>query len=89
MRSRRTFGFIVLIIFVGAAVGTVLGEVMALVLPKGVVQEFFTKSWMPTLGPGTLDLVLFSLTLGMTLKVNGAGIIGILVAVYLLRWVFD
>ncbi len=89
MRSRRTFGFVVLIIFVGAAVGTVLGELMALALPQGVVQEFFTKSWTPALGPGTLDLVLFSMTLGMTLKVNGAGIIGILVAIYLLRWVFD
>jgi len=89
VRSRRTFGFVVLIIFVGAAVGTVLGELMALALPQGVVQEFFTKSWTPALGPGTLDLVLFSMTLGMTLKVNGAGIIGILVAIYLLRWVFD
>jgi hypothetical protein len=89
LRSRRSIGFIILVIFVGAAIGTILGELVALILPAGVVQDFFTRSWMPELGPATLKLVLFELTLGLKLKVNSAGVIGIGVAIYLLRWVLN
>jgi len=89
LRSRPSLGFIILIIFVGAAIGTILGELMALILPPGVVEDFFTKSWEPELGPATLKLVLFELTLGLKLKINSAGIIGIGVAIYLLRWVLN
>ena len=89
MRSRRSLGFIILVLFVGAAIGTILGEVAGLILPPGVVQEFFTRSWTPELGPGTLKMVLFELTLGFKLKINSAGVIGMGVAIYLLRWVLN
>jgi len=89
LRSRRSLGFVILVLFVGAAVGTILGELVTLILPPGVVQEFFTRSWMPELGPATLKMVLFELTLGLKLKINSAGVIGIGVAIYLLRWVLN
>jgi hypothetical protein len=73
----------------GAAIGTILGEVMGLIVPAGVVQELFTRSWTPELGPATLKMVLFELTLGLKLKINGAGVIGMFVAIYLLRWVLN
>jgi len=87
--SRRTLGFIVLILILGAAVGTLLGELIGLVLPEGVVREFFVRSWTLEIGPGTLNASLFSITLGLTFKLNAVGIIGIGFAVYLLRWVLD
>ncbi len=89
VRSRRSMGFIILVLFVGAAMGTVFGELMGKVLPEGVVNDFFVKSWEPELVPATLKLLLIDLTFGLKLRVNGAGVIGIAVAIYLLRWVLD
>ena len=89
MRSKRSLWFITMVLFLGAILGTVLGQVINLTLPDGVVKKFFMNG--PNLGfaPFTLDVVLFSLTLGLTFKFNVVGGIGIFVAVYLLRWVLN
>ncbi len=86
MRRKRSFGKVVLIIFIGALFGTLLGELLGLVLPEGVVKEFFTRSWSPEFGPATLNLMLLSLTLGLSLKVNVSGAIGVGLAIYFLKW---
>ena len=86
MRSRKTFGKVLLVILLSALFGTLLGELLGLVLPDGVVKEFFVRSWSPEFGPATLDLVIFSITFGLSLKVNISGAIGILIAIYLLKW---
>ena len=86
MRSRKTFGKVLLVILLGALFGTLLGELLGLVLPDGVVKEFFIRSWAPEFGPATLNLVIFSLTFGLSLKVNISGVIGIFIAIYVLRW---
>lgn len=86
MRSRRPFGKIVLIILLGAMAGTLLGDVVALALPDGVVKQFFIASWPLKVGPLTLDAVLFTLTFGFSLKINLIGLIGIGIAIYILRW---
>jgi hypothetical protein len=89
VQSKRSLWFIAMVLLLGAIFGTVLGELIGLVLPEGVVKQFFLKG--PTLGfdPAKLDLVLFSITLGLAFKVNVVGAIGIFVAVYLLRWVLN
>ena len=89
MRSKRSLWFITMVLILGAMLGTLLGEVIGLTLPDGVVKKFFMNG--PDLGfsPFTLNLVLFSVTFGLTLKVNVVGGIGIFVAVYLLRWVLN
>jgi hypothetical protein len=79
----------VLILLIGAMTGTLLGELIAILLPEGVVKEFFLKSGTLAFGPGTLNVVVFSLTLGMTFKINAIGLIGLAFAVYLLKWVFN
>lgn len=89
MRSRRSIAFIILVLFVGAAIGTLFGELMGGILPEGVVRDFFVKSWEPALEPATLKLFLLDVTFGLKLRINGAGVIGIAVAIYLLRWVLD
>ncbi len=81
-----SLGRIVLVIVVGAMIGTLFGELLGLLLPTGVVKEFFLRSAHFGFGPATLDVRLFTITLGFTIKLNIVGLFGIGVALYLLRW---
>ena len=82
---RISFRLLVLIIILGALIGTVIGQI-ALLLPEGVVKEFFVRSVTSGFDPATLDLNVFSLTIGFTFNLNISGVIGIAIAVYMLRW---
>lgn len=84
--SRKPIGHILLVIILGAMIGTLLGELVGLIIPAGVVKEFFLKSAAFGLGPATLDIKLLSITAGFTIKLNIVGLLGIGVAVYLFRW---
>jgi hypothetical protein len=84
---RKSFGYFLLVIVAGALIGTVLGEIIAFVIPDGVVKDFFLKSATAILGPGTLNIIVMSFTLGFSLKLNITGVIGILLAAYAFRWI--
>ena len=84
---KKNIGFIILIIILGAVIGSALGEIIAFILPAGVVKEFFLKSASASIGPGTLNIIIFTLTLGFSFKVNTIGILGIVIAAYILRWI--
>ncbi|MDZ7344697.1 MAG: hypothetical protein ONA90_09335, partial [candidate division KSB1 bacterium] len=73
MRSKRSLGFVTVVLLLGALAGTLIGELIGLVLPAGVVKEFFLANGALGFGPATLNAVLFSITLGLTLKINVAG----------------
>lgn len=87
---RRSVKIIVLMIFSGAIIGSVLGDVAAAVLPESVVRDFFTLAFDTTkyglAEPFVLDLRIFSITFGFTLRVNFMGVVGMGVAYYLLRY---
>lgn len=83
---KKSIGWILLIILLGALIGSALGEILAYILPQGVVKEFFLRSAVFTLGPATLDIVILTFTLGFSLKINVIGILGIIIAAYFLRW---
>lgn len=85
--KKKRLATIILIIFVGALIGTVLGELIGLVIPDGVVKQFFLKSASASFGPGTLDIIVLTFTIGFSFKINIIGILGILIAAYALRWV--
>lgn len=84
---KKSLAFIIFIIVLGAMIGTAIGEVLGLILPTGVVKEFFLKSASASVGPATLNIILITLTLGFTFKINITGVIGVLIAAYALRWV--
>ncbi len=86
MRKKST-AFIIFIIIIGALIGTAIGEVIGILVPQGVVQDFFLKSASASIGPGTLDIILLTITLGFSFKLNVMGVIGILIAAYALRWI--
>ena len=84
---RKSLSFIIFVIIIGALIGTAIGEVLGLILPAGVVKDFFLKSATANVGPATLNIILITLTLGFTFKINITGVIGILIAAYALRWI--
>ena len=85
--KRKSLGFILIVLVLGALIGSALGEVLAYIIPNGVVKQFFLKSASASIGPGTFNIIILTITLGLSIKVNIVGIIGILIAAYALRWV--
>ncbi|MCH7495769.1 MAG: DUF4321 domain-containing protein [Candidatus Marinimicrobia bacterium] len=70
----------------GAVLGTLVGEILGYVLPEGVVKQFFLLSKTLSVGPGTLNIIMLQLTLGLSITLNVISLIGIAIAYYLLRW---
>ena len=83
---KKNIGLILVIILLGALMGSALGEVLGLILPEGVVKEFFLRSAEFSLGPAAVNLLILSFTLGFSFKINIIGVIGIALASYFLRW---
>ncbi len=86
LSRKKSFGYIVLVLFLGAMIGSALGEIIGLILPDGVVKQFFLNSVSGGIEPATLNAVLFSITVGFKIKLNVVGIVGIVIAAYILRW---
>ena len=84
--ASRGLGLIILIVVAGLVVGSLLGELVASVLPAGTIQDLLTRG--PQIGltpPATVDLRFVALTFGMMLKVNVVGILGVVLAAFALR----
>lgn len=85
--KRRGAGFILLVLLGGALLGSALGQLVGVLLPQGVVRDFFVKAVTPGLTqPMTIDLLVMTLTLGFTLKLNIVALLGVLLTAYLLKW---
>ena len=84
---KKSLGWILLIIIVGALLGSALGEVLGLVLPQGVVRDFFLRSAEFGFGPALVNLAVLTFTIGFSIKLNIIGILGIAMAAYFLRWI--
>lgn len=82
----KSLGFIIFVLLAGALVGSGLGEILGLIIPEGVVRDFFVKSIEGSFGPATLNVILLTVTIGFTIKLNVVGIVGITTIAYLLRW---
>jgi len=84
---RRRLGLIALVMFLGILVGTVVGQVIGLLLPEGkVIRDVFVNSTDLHVGPLHVDFVVFSFTLGFSLRVNLMSAVGIFLVALVLRW---
>jgi hypothetical protein len=84
---RKPIGLLILVVILGVIIGSSLAEVIAYVLPgESVVEKFLTKSITPGFAPTGLDIGALILTIGIKVKVNVMGILGIVLASYLYRW---
>lgn len=92
--TKRSLGLIVLVLFVGTLLGSVLGELLGWILPAGVVKEFFLTSVSFDLaglvgqesGVITLNLVALSIQFGFKFTLNFTSIVGLATAYYFLRY---
>ncbi len=86
MAGQHGLGLIVLIVVAGLVVGSLLGELVASLLPSGVIHDLLTRG--PQIGlspPATVDLRFMALTFGMMLKINVVGLVGVALAAFALR----
>jgi len=84
--AKRRVGLIALVFFLGVIVGSVAGEVIGLLLPEGnVMRELFVSGKVLEVKPFELDLLVFTLTFGFSLKVNLISVLGIVFVALLLR----
>ncbi|KPK90210.1 hypothetical protein AMJ80_08740 [bacterium SM23_31] len=80
-----SFKLLILYVILGALIGSLLGEIARL-LPSGVVKDFFLRSVTAGFDPATLNLKIITFTVGFTFTLNIAGVLGVAIAVYMLRW---
>ena len=86
MAAKRRIGLVALVFFLGVIVGSVVGELIGLMLPEGnVMRELFVSGKEFKVGPLNLDLIVFTLTFGFSLKVNLISVLGIVLVALLLR----
>ena len=86
MIRKKSLGWIFLILLFGIFVGSALGEVLAYILPAGVVKDFFLRAAQFSLGPATLNLIVVTFTIGFSFKLNIISVLGVGITAYLLRW---
>lgn len=86
-RARRSLALVALLLFLGIVVGTVLGEAIGLILPEGkVLRDVFVNTVEYHAGPVHLDLVVFSVTFGFSLRANLMSVVGIFAVLLFLRY---
>lgn len=87
--QKRPILFIFLILFLGCILGTALSMFIALILPDGVVRDFFILSKSFGFGQNAnnwLNLGPLRFKLGIFFDVSILSIIGILISWYILRY---
>jgi len=84
--AKRRIGMVALVFFLGVVLGSVVGELIGLLLPDGnVIRELFVSGKEFKAGPADIDLIVFTFTIGFSLKVNLVSVLGIIVVAFLLR----
>jgi hypothetical protein len=100
MDRNKTLGWTILFVVIGLIIGGVLGESLGYILGKigemsggGIdnpIRNFFVKALEVDLGYNgggwTLDLYLFKIRLGLGFKFNVVSLLGMVGALYLLKW---
>lgn len=85
---KKSLGIILSVIFIGSIIGSAVGELIALIIPEGVVKQFFLRSVTIGFEPVTINLGILDFTLGFNFILNIIGVLGISFAAYLLRWYY-
>jgi len=85
--ARRRIGIVALVFFLGVVLGSVLGETIGILMPEdSVIRELFVSGKEFRVGPVYLDLIVFTFTIGFSLKVNLVSVLGVIMVAFLLRW---
>ena len=83
---KKSGRYLLLFIFIGGLLGSILGEILQIVSPQGVVQSIFGEALSLGLDPPvTVNLVLFKFTLGFLVKINLLSVLGMLLGAYIYK----
>jgi len=82
--SKNVIYFIIIVV-VGALLGSFLGDFLSMVIPDGSAKDLFAKGIEAGLHPTRLDLRVIELTFGCIFRFNVTSIVGIIAAAYLFR----
>jgi hypothetical protein len=85
---KKSLLLIFVALFFGSVIGSALGEIISLVMPMGVVREFFLRSANFGFNPFTINLGIIKFTLGFNFIVNVIGVLGLAFSAYFLRWYY-
>ncbi len=77
---------LLVVLILGALIGSVLGEVIGTLAPGGYVAAIFSQGINPGIAPpAVLDLKVLTLTLGATMRINLASVLGIALALVIYK----
>lgn len=82
----RPLGILILVLIVGSIFGALVSQLIGIILPHGVIRDFFVKGFHPQFGPLAVDVGVIGFTIGFTLRVTVASVLGIMLAVHIFRW---
>ena len=85
---RRKTGIIVLVVVLGALVGSAFGTLLGRVLPTSPVKSFFLYSVDVGFRPIHIDIAVLTFDLGIMLRLNIISVVGVLLTAYILRWFY-
>ncbi|HSE57592.1 MAG TPA: DUF4321 domain-containing protein [Nitrospiraceae bacterium] len=85
---RKSAWLLLVFMLIGGLLGGVMGEILRVIAPHGTIQSIFATSLTPGINPPlTLDLVLFKITFGLSVKMNLLSFLGIILGMYLYKQV--
>jgi len=85
-QTKRTFLYIISIILMGAIIGTTISLFVGMLLPQGVVKDFFLNSRPFGWDPFTLNMQIFTITTGFSLDISVTSVLGMAISWYFLRY---
>tara|TARA_Y100001970_G_scaffold293631_1_gene441811 strand:- start:79 stop:357 length:279 start_codon:yes stop_codon:yes gene_type:complete len=88
INNKRSILTVLIILLFGCIVGTALSQLFSLLLPEGVVKEFFLKSTPIGWGSssGWIDFNIIKFKSGFYIDVSVLSLIGMMVSWYFLRY---
>jgi hypothetical protein len=73
-------------ILAGGLLGGVLGEILRVFSPEGVISDLFLTGFDPGIDPPfTLNLQLFTVTVGFTIRINLLTLLGMILGIYIYK----
>jgi hypothetical protein len=82
---KHGIGFFILVLGVGAIVGSLLGEILGILVPGGVLHSIFSRGVTVGVPHFSVNLLALRFGLEVSLRVNLCTLIGVGTAFYLMR----
>lgn len=79
-------GMLIFFILLGGLIGGILGEILRVISPEGILQDIFSTAYSIGIDPPlTLNLRLFTTTFGFAFRMNLFSLLGILLGIYIYK----